>query len=166
MNFEEFRMGMKVKVARKLGGGSPWSPFIGKVLTLKEVCGDRDWITVEETPYTFPFECLEHVSNPEKEWKARRADKLAELLAQVADLQAEIEEETKPKKRLMTPQECAGKWITNPGVRTQVTGFTDVDVSGIGMTHFTIKALHADGWKIADTPTSEPYSLEVDACDA
>lgn len=101
----------------------------------------------------------------EKEWKERRAERLTELEAQVAAIKAEIEEEAKPKKRLMTPAECAGKWLVHKeGDRHFIGSFkTDTGTIGICKGIWTPRQLQEQGeWKIADTPTSEPYSLEIE----
>ena len=104
----------------------------------------------------------------DKEWKERRAFNLAELEARVAAIKAEIEEEAKPKKRLMTPAECAGrdgkaKWLVHENTRTRelVVGI-DHDRIITVRSHDLVSHFHKNGWKIADTPTSEPYSLEIE----
>ena len=72
----------------------------------------------------------------------------------------------KPKKtRLMTPAECAGKWLVHAeGDRHFIGSFkTDTGTIGICKGIWTPRQLQEQGeWKIADTPTSEPYSLEVE----
>ena len=65
------------------------------------------------------------------------------------------------KKRLMTPAECAGKWVvsTISGSRYQVTAFDDAHVYGYNLQ--SSPEILSKYHQIADTPTSEPYSLEV-----
>lgn len=70
-------------------------------------------------------------------------------------------------KRLMTPQECGGKWITDKGGkgRELIVGFgslpTNYVLSGRGE-RFKVSQMHELGWLISDTPNSEPYSFEVE----
>jgi hypothetical protein len=65
------------------------------------------------------------------------------------------------KTRLMTPQECAGKWIVSQGgERYLITAFDGPYVYGHNIN--TAPEALARRHKIADTPTSEPYSLEVE----
>lgn len=67
------------------------------------------------------------------------------------------------KKRLMTPAECAGKWLFNPdnGGRALIIGFSTKETVHLRAECVTVGRLHSEGVLIADTPTSEPYSLEV-----
>jgi len=72
-----------------------------------------------------------------------------------------------PKRtRLMTPQECAGKWIMVKGMkgRELIVGF-DLAIDYVTTSrgeHFKVEKIHLLGWLISDSPTSEPYSLEVE----
>ena len=68
------------------------------------------------------------------------------------------------KKRLMTPQECAGKWVYNPdnGGRALIIGFSAKETVHFRAECVTVSRLHSEGVLIADTPVSEPYSLEVE----
>jgi hypothetical protein len=70
----------------------------------------------------------------------------------------------KPKStRLLTPAECAGKWLVqlNDRHRSLVIFFDESSIKTAAM-HGMIETLHSTGWKIADTPTSTPYSLKVE----
>lgn len=67
------------------------------------------------------------------------------------------------KKILMTPAQCAEKWLvgTETGFRWKVVGISDnyiITVEKRG----TVIDLWRHGFMIADTATSEPYSLEID----
>lgn len=66
------------------------------------------------------------------------------------------------KTRLMTPQECAGKWLAFGENRDLVCYFDRLHVMAARGVEMSARDLHRTGWKIADTPTSEPYSLEVE----
>ncbi|MFA9262945.1 MAG: hypothetical protein ACEQSB_06395 [Undibacterium sp.] len=81
----------------------------------------------------------------------------------IADFQQMSAPEPK-KKRLMTPQECAGKWIFNPdnGGRALIIGFSAKETVHFRAECVTVARLHSEGVLIADTPTSEPHSLEVE----
>ena len=70
----------------------------------------------------------------------------------------------KKTRRLMTPAECAGKWVTSPtGLsREFVHGYDKNNVNTRGNNGFSPEYMHSHGWTIADTPTSEPYSLEIE----
>ena len=65
--------------------------------------------------------------------------------------------------RFLTPAECAGKWLVqlNDRHRSLVIFFDESSIKTAAM-HGMIETLHSTGWKIADTPTSTPYSLEVE----
>jgi len=76
-----------------------------------------------------------------------------------------------PRKRLMTPQECAGKWLVrNAGhciCRSLVLSFNAnssriVIISDTTTSSHSVGELYISGWQIADSPTSAPYSLEVE----
>jgi len=54
------------------------------------------------------------------------------------------------KKRIMTPQECSGKFLVSPHNSRHVV--KHISESGI---EFFLSC----GFKISDSPTSEPYSL-------
>jgi hypothetical protein len=66
-------------------------------------------------------------------------------------------------KRLMTPAECAGKWTCKDGERVLVCGYFNGDRITTTLAISTVKELHERGWMIADTPTSEPYSMEINS---
>lgn len=67
------------------------------------------------------------------------------------------------KKRLMTPQELAGKWVWIGGSGAIVCGI-DIQEGKIHThkTSLTVFEAKLHGWSWSDTPTSEPRSLEVD----
>lgn len=67
------------------------------------------------------------------------------------------------KKRLMTPQELAGKWVWRGGAGATVCGI-DIQEGKIytHKTSLTVFEAKLNGWSWSDTPTSEPHSLEVD----
>lgn len=65
------------------------------------------------------------------------------------------------KKRLMTPAECAGKWMCKIDGRHFISAIKGNEVKA-GGSLYSIPFWHSEGFKIADTPTSEPYSLEVE----
>lgn len=66
------------------------------------------------------------------------------------------------KKRLMTPAECAGKWLCFLNAKYLVTNFSDDGRIGVAGDFRNVAHWHSSGFKIADTTTSYPYSLEVE----
>ena len=68
------------------------------------------------------------------------------------------------KKRLMTPAECAGKWLVEAdGTRHLVVRFNpNCGTIQCMSIHGHAHGVHKDSWQIADTPVSEPYSLEIE----
>lgn len=67
------------------------------------------------------------------------------------------------KPRLMTPAECAGKWTSKDGERVLVCGYRGNHITTAHAVTSTVKELHERGWMIADTPTSEPRSMEIES---
>lgn len=70
-------------------------------------------------------------------------------------------EEPPKKKRLMTPAECAGKWMVSGDLRFLVTEFSSISIYSNG-SQMSLREAHKSNWMIADTPTSTPYSLEIE----
>lgn len=159
MKREDIKVGMKVIAARNTGkvawnnAGKMKVGDKGTVIVVSD--DDIEVDTGERAWYYHPDDLEIDIKSIEEE--------LAKAEAEVARIKAELAAIPPKKKRLMTPAECAGKWICKEGERVLVCGY--LNGSLITTAHAvtsTVKEIHERGWMIADTPTSEPYSLEIE----